>query len=375
MKKLYVIYKLLPAMVFVLMVFGPFAANLFYSNTELLDNRPLKEKPVRFDRNFSKDYEAYYNDTFAGRKKLVSKYIKLQQKLKIDTGQYFYGDKGWMFYDSVKVNNGNTMVDYYGEVRFDEDELKAMADGINKAADFYAARGAKYMIIIAPNKEGIYAEYMPERMQKARSSDKSRADVAIEYLKKHTKAVFVPLKEPILTAKNRFPQRLYFKKDTHWNNIGAYVGIEAIARALNNMGYSVPEKALTSAMIKESGLQNVDMHPDELEMNYQIGYLSDVETDCAQEKGEKYVFVCQNKGRANGKKLMVLGDSFAGALMPFLNKAFQQTVNAPAGNKKLSFYEDLMAKYRPDVVADELIERYFPRYINYERIFSGHYND
>ena len=37
MKKLYVIYKLLPAMVFVLMVFGPFAANLFYSNTELLD--------------------------------------------------------------------------------------------------------------------------------------------------------------------------------------------------------------------------------------------------------------------------------------------------------------------------------------------------
>ena len=72
---------------------------------------------------------------------------------------------------------------------------------------------------------------------------------------------------------------------------------------------------------------------------------------------------------------MVLGDSFAGALMPFLSKAFQQTVNAPAGNKKLSFYEDLMAKYQPDVVADELIERYFSRYVNYERIFSGHYDD
>lgn len=71
----------------------------------------------------------------------MSKYIKLQQKLKIDTGQYFYGDKGWMFYDSVKVNNGNTMVDYYGEVRFDEDELKAMAEGINKAADFMQPAG------------------------------------------------------------------------------------------------------------------------------------------------------------------------------------------------------------------------------------------
>lgn len=45
------------------------------------------------------------------------------------------------------------------------------------------------------------------------------------------------------------------------------------------------------------------------------------------------MFCLQNKGTANGKKLMVLGDSFAGALMPFLNKAFSETVNAPAGNK------------------------------------------
>ena len=231
------------------------------------------------------------------------------------------------------------------------------------------------MIVIAPNKEGIYSEYMPERMQRARSSDKSRMDAAVEYLKKHTKAVFVNLKEPILEAKNDFPYRLYFKKDTHWNNIGAYIGFEAIAHALNGMGYQVPLKPLTPEMITESGKQHVDMHPEAMEMNYRIDYLSRTETDCAREEGEQYVFVCKNKGTANGKKLMVLGDSFAGALMPFLNKAFSETVNAPAGNKKLSFYEELMQKYQPDVVADELIERYFSRYINYGRIFSGHYDD
>lgn len=375
MKKLFVLYRLLPSLVFMLMIFLPFVANIFYSNTELLDNRPLKEKPTKFDKSFSKDYEAYYNDTFAGRKKLVTRYIKLQQKLKIDTGQYFYGDKGWMFYDSVKVNNGNTMVDYYGEVRFDDEELQAMADGINKAADFYAARGAKYLIIVAPNKEGVYSEYMPERLQRARTSDKSRADVAIDYLKKHTKAVFVSLKEPIIEAKDELPYRLYFKKDTHWNNIGAYVGFEAIAQALNGMGYSVPMKQLSLNMIEAAGKQHVDMHPEAMEENYHIDYLSAVETDCQKADNEQYVFVCKNKGAANGKKLMVLGDSFAGAIMPFLNKAFKETINAPAGNKKLSFYEELMQKYQPDVVADELIERYFSRYINYERVFSGHYND
>ena len=48
MKKLYVLYRLLPGFIFCLMVFWPFAANIFFSNTELLDNRPLHEKPNSF---------------------------------------------------------------------------------------------------------------------------------------------------------------------------------------------------------------------------------------------------------------------------------------------------------------------------------------
>ena len=51
MKKLYVLYRLLPGFIFCLMVFWPFAANIFFSNTELLDNRPLHEKPTRLDKN------------------------------------------------------------------------------------------------------------------------------------------------------------------------------------------------------------------------------------------------------------------------------------------------------------------------------------
>lgn len=50
--------------------FYPFAANLFYTNTEIMDNRPLHEKPVKFTRNYAREFEDYYNDTFAGRKKL-----------------------------------------------------------------------------------------------------------------------------------------------------------------------------------------------------------------------------------------------------------------------------------------------------------------
>lgn len=46
------------------------------SNTELLDNRPLKAKPTELTRDFAKEFEAYYNDTFAGRKKLLKNTAK-----------------------------------------------------------------------------------------------------------------------------------------------------------------------------------------------------------------------------------------------------------------------------------------------------------
>lgn len=171
LQKLYVWYRLFPAAVFLYIVFYPFLANLVASNTELLDNRPLKAKPTELTRDFAKEFEAYYNDTFAGRKKLLKKYGKIQYKLGIDNGITIQGQKGWAFYDSAKVPDGYTLIDYFGEVRFSEDELRQMASGVEKARQFYARRGIDYMIVVAPNKEAMYSEYMPERLQKQRKSE------------------------------------------------------------------------------------------------------------------------------------------------------------------------------------------------------------
>lgn len=81
---------LLPALLMaVYRLFIRLLANLFYTNTEIMDNRPLHEKPVKFTRNYAREFEDYYNDTFAGRKKIISKYVKLQKKLKIDARAVF----------------------------------------------------------------------------------------------------------------------------------------------------------------------------------------------------------------------------------------------------------------------------------------------
>lgn len=374
MARVFRIYFLLPALVLLTMVMFPFAVNLFYTNTAIMDNRPLKQKPTKFSRNYAKEFEEYYNDTFAGRKKLISKYVKLQGKLNIDTGQYFYGQDGWMFYDSIKANNGNTLVDYYAEVYFDEDELELMAEGINMAYDFYAKRGIKYIIFVAPNKENIYSEFMPERMKRIRKSDISRMDNAVEYLKKHVKAEIVNVKPAMLATKEEVKQNLYFKKDTHWNNLGAYVGFETLAQALKNMGVKIVAPNITSLDIQKGQLRDMDMEAGAKEWAYDVPYRTNLQSICEKTPLNERVTVCRTSGANNPKKMLVWTDSFAWALMNYLNRSFNTVFYSAAGLKKFSEIEKIVDEIQPDIVVDELVERYFQRFTNYPRIFGGEYD-
>lgn len=374
MSKIIGLYKLIPAMLMILIVFYPFMANLFFTNTEILDNRPLHEKPVKFNRDYAKDFEAYYNDTFAGRKKVISKYVKLQKKLKIDTGQYFYGLNDWIFYDSIKANNGNTLVDYYAEVYFDDDDLQKMAEGINMANEFYAKKGIKYMIVVAPNKENIYSEFMPERMQKIRKSEISRMDAAVKYLEQHTDVKILNLKPEILAAKPDFAQNLYYKKDTHWNEIGSYIGFEKIASGFASLGFKVKAPILQSSMITEGELKDMDMESGAQEISYNVNYRNNLQPECLNDEDNPNVSWCETKGTGNNKRLLMFADSFAGGLMLYINKTFETVYYIPAGSKKLSEIEAFVEKAQPDLVVDELVERYFSRYINYPRVFGGEYD-
>ena len=96
-RRVFSLYMLLPAALMLYWVFVPFAANLFSSNTALLDNRPLNRKPEKLSLDFAREFEAYYNDTFAGRKKFLKKLAKFKMKWELDNGTTINGRDGWVF--------------------------------------------------------------------------------------------------------------------------------------------------------------------------------------------------------------------------------------------------------------------------------------
>ena len=96
-KKFFFYFSYLPAVVLLIGIFVPFVANFFISNTALLDNRTLYQKPTHFSASYFKEWEDYYNDTFAGRRKLIRKYSKLRKKLGFSGSAFFMGEDGRSF--------------------------------------------------------------------------------------------------------------------------------------------------------------------------------------------------------------------------------------------------------------------------------------
>lgn len=360
------VYLLLPLFLLLAIIYIPFVLNFFLSNTEMLDNRELKQRPKQFTLHFPQDFTDYYNDTFAGRKKLIVKYVKLKQKLKIDTGQYFYGQEDWMFYDSAKVNNGNSMLGYYGVARFDDATLEQLLSSLKLEKSFFEQFGARYILMVIPDKENVYSEYMPLNMQKARVSDVALSDVAISYLESHSDIDVLRMKPILLQAKQKTSYLLYYPKDTHWNGIGAYIGFEALSDRLEKESLAVP---LTDDMVQAGELVEQDMHPTDKTVRYTVSYLP----NATYEKREiipQQLIVYENKKAPLGQTILFAGDSFAEALLPYLAKTYRRIVSVPAGIKDVAFYERVLEEYRPNIVVHELIERYFVKLPDRGKVFA-----
>ena len=373
MNKLFRIYVFLPAIILLYWVFVPFIENMFFSNTELLDNRPLNEKPTKFTRDFSKDFEAYYNDTFAGRKNYIKKLSLYKFKLGMDSGFSISGKEGWLFYDSGKIPDGYTLVDYFGRMRFSDAELRKMAEGLEKAKAYYKKRGIEYYLIIAPNKEGLYSEYMPDYLQRDRVSEKSRADLALEYLQKHTKVNIINFRDVLARSKDKFGINLYYPRDSHWNEAGAYLSFVELAKLMRKNGVSnIPVKPLRKDMLSENGYYLSDLNAlgKNDDIKYKIDYLSGKDGKILVNEDNGFFEVYENPKAPVKKTVLLIRDSFGNALKPYFDKTFAKNVFANKKYNKRQELDRLVAEYKPDIMVDEAVERYFDRLLKYSERYG-----
>ncbi len=254
-----------------------------------------------------------------------------------------YGKDNWLFYKNI--NDGDSYRDYVGDNAFDIEKLQSIANYLMEAKKQVESTGAEFILMIIPNKEIIYNEYMPTYIK--RISDVTRTDKLVEYLEENTDLSILYLKDKYIEYKDDYP--LFYKTDTHFNLVGSLVTVQELVKKISDKS-------------PQLNLDDFDIH--------MTNYSGDIATMIGQQ--QKYAidsvyFIGEDKIPEDDKleeSMLLIGDSFS----EFINieaayyfKGIVQHVMIRDYDYSFASALEQNVDVGYDVVVFECVERYIQR--------------
>ncbi len=308
--------------------------------------------------------ENYYRDHLPFRNQVISAYAQGLRTVFDDSvvTTVLFGKNDWFFYKNV--NDGDPIGSYRGEDLFTPQELRQIVLNLRHTRDNLAKQGIEFVLFIAPNKERVYSEFLPDRYG-APAQDYA-AKQLVDFLRTHSDIRVVYANDEIMQAKAEFPDLpLYFSSDTHWNGLGAYIGARALMREL---GIDLP------AMTRESILQSGAARTGDLSILAHLDTVIDGDRNYTVE-GERPSYT-SNADKSNmeyhctgdpaGKKLYIKSDSFASPMFPYILPWFSET--------QLYFNERYQQTqvddFQPDIFVQVCVERYVRKWLERGELYT-----
>ena len=321
--------KLAVAIIFIVILVLPMVSWPIVSLFDLptVEENREKAKFPEFGNDVFSQFDEYFADRAPYRDLLIKLYKSVERALKLlyentlpheDDVDYYtevnnaiFGKEDWLFY------KGDNSIDFYKGTNLPtEAELKDYVERAEKVNNYFKAQGKQFVILIAPNKEQMYSEYMPEGIKVV--SETKRADVIYDYFTKHSDVTVVYPKAELLAVKKNYVT--YYKQDTHWNNYGGYVGAKAILDALN---ISVGDVEITETQYRGGDLATMATMDGALYTAYNVLYRSEISLKYTVSTTYESVIESSN---TNGKHLLLLGDSFREAMKEVLAKEYESSI-------------------------------------------------
>ena len=217
--------------------------------------------------------------------------------------------------------------------------MQAVADKLTNERNQFANYGIDFYILSIPNKSSVYPEFMPDTIERVDTT--SKTDLLMQYLEKNTDLNVVDAKPSLVKAKKK--KQIYYKSDTHFNQIGAFVTVQALKDKIDGKTDTLKDVKFGKITNHYSGdlARLCDMQDT---FNNDIQYQLDPAT-------------VNTKIKSN-KRILVIGDSYSDEMLSILSQYFAEarTVNI------WSFEPNLLDEYKPDIVVWEHAERYTDRF-------------
>ena len=329
------------------------------------ENREKREYasfPVLSKENYGElpeELEAYYNDRVPFKNQFKAIRTAIDTKLQRYESVYAWirmtpmvlrGEDGWFFY-MPSVPGEDAVDDYLGFNRYTQEEMAQYAEKIQQLSDYYAEQGITFVFLIAPGKENIYTEFLPDSYPSR--GETTRFEEFAAYLHEHNPSVHVIYPRECMRDMQDVCE-LYFKKDSHWNHAGAYLAAKSLMDPISEE--PMPELTEAEPMVAEVrnggdlmdflGITGEEADDEVIRLNNLAP-----EVTVTQIEGGHSVSDAPDQ-----RKCLILGDSFSPVLYSVMKHILGEVriINGTGECKEILEKED----FHPDILIWEVAERY-----------------
>ncbi len=315
---------------------------------EVLSNAPeFKLKDGSLNWNFLVDLSSWINDRFFLRQEMITldNVVTAQGFGASGEKKVIVGKDGWLFFN-------DTLKDYTGTEPLTERELFGVVKNIQLMNEYCQLNGRDFAFVIAPNKNSVYGEFMPDYGVKSDYRDAGKVMAALKQSGVKTPDLF--------SAINGKDEQLYFKHDSHWNSKGAALGADVINKAFGKSTDFFGGE-FSSKRVNEGDLYGM-LYPA----------LRDTEIDLCLEGERDFIFTGTGKTPTSitittqseqEGKLLAYRDSFGSLLFPYLAESYGEC----CFSRKTAY--DLTIE--SDYVMVELVERNLKYLLKYAPILPS----
>lgn len=276
---------------------------------DLADVPSIKTEDGKLNFDFFSQFETYFSEHFAFRQQLVTADGRIKAALlgTSPNSDVIVGKDGWLYY-------GDTADDFLNINTLSRRGINNICNNLELINRYCEQNGAQFVFTVAPNKSSVYPEYMPFNYIKTDNRD--NYEMLAEGLS--GASYWCDMKAALTGASSSIP--LYHKTDTHWNNLGAYVGhvtlMEMLGRESCPSGtrwYTKNDRLgdLAAMIYPAEDAKDTQVYNDyEYTYNYQGRFraLDDISIKT----------VCSGKDGS----LLMFRDSYGEAILPYMAESF-----------------------------------------------------
>lgn len=342
---------------------------IFYERFDHInyENRTLASKPILVSTNineYPKNYEEYFNDYLPFKTELVK--LKNLNDIfvfkNVFSHRVLLGKIKWLFFKDANLTEKYIGIE---EFNFTESELETAKNNLIHFRDELKKKNIDFILMVCPDKQSVYFEYMPNYIK--RKSTKNDTYIFVEYIKNNTDIKVVYPKEELLKYKDKY--QLYYKYDTHWNSLGAYIGYRELTKILNITNKSIESfkilefdssyrnsnndsSVFYNDMARMMSLKNIKYFRDDPiyileDYKYTITNITDNWSLSRMSNYNLYNF-------KNYNNILIIMDSYSFDMMDYITTKFRQSEFIHIG----SFKNKNIKEYKPNIVVFQSVERY-----------------